>query len=120
MSCWVVDIRDYLDPNTGDLPDDISAQATNLALFLGSIVEWVTDHQPRGNGMTNVPCRRSPGRRRCRGSILADLEKQTGQIIWRCSDCRDNGLIQGWRLTPWDRVDYVRLLSDRVAKESVH
>ena len=48
-------------------------RALALALFFGSIVAWVTDHLPDGDWHTNVPCRRSPGRRRCLGDIMADL-----------------------------------------------
>ncbi|MDH4066056.1 MAG: hypothetical protein OEW19_16775, partial [Acidobacteriota bacterium] len=60
---WVVDIRHYLDEETDDIPDQAPPRIVNLALFFGSIVAWVTDHLPQH---TNVSCRRSPGRKRCR------------------------------------------------------
>ena len=44
---WVVDMRHYLDEETGDLPDGLPTPVLNLALFFGSIVAWVTDHLPR-------------------------------------------------------------------------
>jgi hypothetical protein len=56
----------------------------NLALFFGSIVAWVTDHLPEGDWHTNVPCRRSPGRRRCLGDIIAELDRASGHIVWQC------------------------------------
>ena len=38
---WVVDMRHYLDEETGDLPDGLPTPVLNLALFFGSIVAWV-------------------------------------------------------------------------------
>lgn len=100
---WVTDMRHYLDEETGDLPDGLPAPALNLALFLGSIVAWVTDHMPAGDWHTNVPCRRSPGRKRCLGEIVAELDPGTGQIAWQCPVCGDNGVIHGWEDTLWNR-----------------
>ena len=51
---WVVDMRHYLDEETGDLPDSVPGPVLNLALFFGSIVAWVTDHLPEGAWHTNV------------------------------------------------------------------
>ena len=100
---WVVDMRHYLDDETGDLPSAIPERVLSLAIFFGAIVAWVTDHLPEGDEYTNVPCRRSPGRRRCRGEIIAELDRTSGYIVWRCPLCGDNGSIHGWEDTPWDR-----------------
>ncbi|MGQ0735814.1 MAG: hypothetical protein ACT4QD_19435 [Acidobacteriota bacterium] len=100
---WVVDMRHYLDEETGDLPEDIPERLLGLAIFFGAIVVWVTDHLPDGDWLTNVPCRRSPGRRRCRGEIVAELDGASGHIVWQCPLCGDNGLIHGWEDTLWDR-----------------
>jgi hypothetical protein len=100
---WVVDIRHYLDEETGDLPEVISERVLGLALYFGAIVTWVTDHLPESDWLTNVPCRRSPGRRRCRGEIVAELDRTSGHIVWHCPLCADNGLIHGWQDSPWDR-----------------
>jgi hypothetical protein len=54
-------MRDYLDAETGDIPESIPDPALQLALFFGSIVAWVTDHLPDGDPHTNVPCRRRGG-----------------------------------------------------------
>ena len=100
---WVVDMRHYLDEETGDLPEGLPTPVLNLALFFGSIVAWVTDHLPDGDWHTNVPCRRSPGRRRCLGDIVAELDPASGHIVWQCPICGDNGLIHGWEDTMWNR-----------------
>ena len=55
---WVVDMRHYLDEETGDLPDGLPATVLTLALYFGSIVAWVTDHLLHEDWHTNVPCRR--------------------------------------------------------------
>ena len=68
----------------------------SLAVFFGAIVAWVTDQLPQRDWLTNVPCRRCPGRRRCRGEIVAELDRTSGHIVWHCPLCRDNGLIHGW------------------------
>ena len=76
--------------------------------FFGAIVAWVTDHLPDGDEYPNVPCRRSPGRRRCRGEIIALLDRTSEYIEWHCPLCGDNGLIHGWQDTPWDRQQDTR------------
>jgi hypothetical protein len=96
-------IRHYLDEETGDLPSAIPERVLSLAIFLGAIVAWVTDHLPDGDEYTNVPSRRSPHRRRCRGEIIAQLDRTSGYTVWHFPLCGDNGWIHGWEDTPWDR-----------------
>jgi hypothetical protein len=100
---WVVDMRHYIDEETGDLPDVIPERVLSLAIFFGAIVAWVTDHLPEGDEHTNVPCRRRPDRRRCRGEIIAELDRSSGYIVWQCPLCGDHGVIHGWQETLWNR-----------------
>jgi hypothetical protein len=100
---WVVDMRHYLDEETGELPEGTPDRIVALVVFFGAIVAWVTDHLPEDSPHTNVPCRRSPGRRRCRGDIMAELDRRTRHIVWQCPWCGDNGLIHGWEETFWNR-----------------
>lgn len=51
---------------------------------------------PLGDELTNVPCRRSIGRRRCRRDIIAQLDRSTGYIVWQCPLSGDHGVIHGW------------------------
>jgi len=74
-----------------------------LALFLGAIVAWVTSGRSAADHRMNVACRRSPGRRRCPGEILASFEADGASISWHCPLCGDNGVTRGWEGTPWDR-----------------
>jgi hypothetical protein len=99
---FVTSMQHFLDHN-GELPEDIPGPALNIGLFLGSIVAWVTTHQARPKDRTTVPCRRSPGRRRCPGIMYAGFDSDGSTIIWQCPVCLDNGMIHGWEGTMWDR-----------------
>ena len=100
---WITDMRHFLD-EAGSFPANMPGPALNLALFLGAIVAWVT-RQGRGPfEETNVGCRRSPGRRRCLGDILARFSEDAAAIDWHCPICGDNGVIRGWESTRWDRT----------------
>jgi hypothetical protein len=99
---WVIDVRHYLEED-GDELSTASGPALNLALFVTSIVAWVTDHLPQGDPHTNVTCIRRPGRRRCTGDIMAELDEASGSIHWQCPWCGENGIISGWQGTVWDR-----------------
>lgn len=98
---WVTDMRHFLDER-GDLAA-MPAPALKLALHLGSIVGWMTSRSIEGPERTNVSCRRSPGRVPCRGEIHALFEARGGAILWECPLCGDNGRIDGWQESRWDR-----------------
>lgn len=66
-------------------------------------LDLVRGWEASGDWHTNVPCRRSPGRRRCLGDIMADLDRTSGHISWQCPVCGDHGLIHGWEGTLWNR-----------------
>jgi hypothetical protein len=117
---WVVDMRHYLDEETGVLPSEIPERVLSLAIFFEGIVTWVSDHLPEGDEYTNVPCRRSPGRRRCRGEIIAELDRTSGSIVWHCPLCGDNGWIHGWEETPWDRQHGAGVASARPSPTTTH
>jgi hypothetical protein len=117
---WVVDMRHYVDEETGDLPEQLPSRLVVLALFFGSIVAWVTDHLPEGDWHTNVPCRRSPGRKRCLGEIVAELDDTSGYIAWQCPVCSDKGWIHGWEDTLWNRGSGSAARSGPTARATRH
>lgn len=98
---WITDMRHFLD-ESGAMPE-MPGPALSLALFLGAIVAWVTSGRMAADERTNVPCRRIPGRRRCRGVIEAALAADGETVSWRCPVCGDNGKTRGWEETMWDR-----------------
>jgi hypothetical protein len=97
----VTELEDFLDGD-GKLEDQ-PAPGINLALFLGSIVAWVTRLHSTTPDRTNVLCHRKPGNKRCLGEIVAVLDEIDCSISWKCPLCGDNGIIRGWKDTPWDR-----------------
>jgi len=97
-------LRHFLD-EYDEIPDGLPGPARNLALFLGSIVEWVTIRRLRQYERTNVSCRRRPGRCPCPGAIYAALEADGASIAWECPLCGDCGVITGWESTTWDRSE---------------
>jgi hypothetical protein len=98
---YVTSMQHYLDEDH-NTPESMPGPALNLALFLGSIVGWVTTHQQSPKPRTNVPCRRSPDHQRCTGMIHACFDDGS-TIFWECPFCYDHGMIHGWEDTPWDR-----------------
>ena len=72
---YIIDLRHYLDAETGDLAD-ITGPALNVAMFFASIAAWATINTSQDDPSTNVWCWRRPGRTLCRGEILA--ERQPG------------------------------------------
>jgi hypothetical protein len=99
---YITDLRHLLNEATGDLAE-MPAPALNLAMFLTSIVAWATSHEHDKDETTNVWCWRRPTRRRCRGEIVARLDRHASEIVWQCPDCGMNGVIRGWEGTLWDR-----------------
>jgi hypothetical protein len=99
---YVTDMRHFLTAD-GEIPDLPNA-AMNLTLFLGSIVAWMTTVTQAPPQLTNVPCRKSPGRKRCLGEIMASFVDEGDVIRWSCPFCGDNGFIHHWQGTPWDRT----------------
>src|SRR5881296_2816357 len=98
---WITDMRHYLD-DAGTIAD-LNGPGLSLALFLGAIVAWVTSGRSAVDRRTNVACRRSPGRRRCTGEIVAAMHSDDSAISWRCPVCGENGVTRGWEGTLWDR-----------------
>lgn len=98
---WVTDLQHFLED--GRIVPEMPTPAVNLVLYMGSIVAWMTGRKATGVEQTNVPCRRSPGRRRCGTEIEAVFENSGTAIAWRCPTCGDNGYIYGWQGTQWDR-----------------
>lgn len=99
---YVTDMRHYLDAS-GAIHGRLPGPALNLAVFLGAIVGWVSSGPSGAEAQTNVPCRRTPGRQRCPGEIVAAFEADGSTIRWECPVCGDNGVTHGWEGTRWDR-----------------
>lgn len=97
---YVIDLTHYLDEK-GDLAE-MPDPAKRLAVYFGSIVSWVSGFHGSEGELTNVVCRRSRSRPPCYGEVYA--RRTAGDaILFRCSECGEEGTISGWRGTRWDR-----------------
>jgi hypothetical protein len=101
---YVTDLRHFMTED-GDINYDLPRPALNLALHIAQIVAWMTNQAVDAEAeWTNVPCRRSPKRRRCPGDILASFEHDpVFGIRWWCPICGDNGFAYGWEDSLWNR-----------------
>ena len=97
----ICDLRHYLDKK-GRL-DDLPGPMMSPAAHVGGIAAWVTSHRVLKVELTNIHCRRSPGRKRCLGIVAACFNPTKEFIFWECPVCGDNGRISGWEGTLWDR-----------------
>jgi hypothetical protein len=97
---WVTDMTRFLDAD-GNVPHELSSR--RLVQYLGAIVAVVTTEPTQPTHELDIKCRRRPGRKPCPGTIRADFEAGTTNIIWHCSTCGDSGLIHHWQGTPWDK-----------------
>jgi len=96
---WVTNMQHFLDED-GTIGPKLGP-ARNLAEYIGLIVTSVTV-QMEGLSFPPVPCRRRPGHKPCIGEVDAFLDWETGEIIWLCPECLDNGIVSGWKGTLWD------------------
>jgi hypothetical protein len=100
---WITDLRYFRAENGLIAPEP----ANKFIEFLGSIVMMVTldfSHLQKETPIV-VRCRRRPQRKPCRGEIEGFIDTQTGEILWWCYLCSDNGNILNWQDTRWDCFD---------------
>ncbi len=95
---WVTDLTHFID-DTGHLHHLLTGPGRNLALHMTAIVAAATTPLPLH--AADVPCRRRPNRRPCRGKIQHRLWPDE-RITWECPLCGDNGIISNWQSTAWD------------------
>ena len=97
---WITNLQHYLDKNSNIAPSDRITRP--LVDYFGAITTFATSFDEEGFIDSNISCRRRPSRKPCEGKIQAILNLDTDHILWRCPVCEDNGVISGWRDTPWD------------------
>ena len=82
---------------------DMPEPALTLAMVFTSVVAWATEQEPEDIVPTNVWCWRRPGRKRCRGELVADFQHGSPEIVWHRPMCGVNGVIRGGEHSLWDR-----------------
>ncbi len=94
---FVSDLRHFL-----DMPEDAPGPARRIAEHLTLVVRAATAGESGQAWVTALPCRRRPGRRPCKGQLAVFRTDVPASIEWRCTACRDEGVITGWEQSPFD------------------
>jgi hypothetical protein len=97
---YIADLRHVLNPDGSIAPR--SGPARRLAQHLAAIVQEITADIGGETFFPKARCRRKPNRKRCPGEIESLLNPDTGEIVWCCPQCGDNGRIRNWEGTLWD------------------
>lgn len=96
---WVVDLTHYDGVETPG--SGVPRAAIRIARYWCSIVQHATSSPLRGGPMvTELRCRRRPGRKPCPGHIVVAIWSAPSYIEWTCSHCGDN-----WRGSQWDQSE---------------
>ncbi|MCU0867907.1 MAG: plasmid pRiA4b ORF-3 family protein [Planctomycetes bacterium] len=85
-----------------DADETSSAYVRRLAAHYGDLVRYASQVEPGRALTTPVPCRRRPGRKACRGLLVAGWERSTRRVEWQCPHCGACGAISEWMATPAD------------------
>ncbi len=94
---------------------EIPPRAAKLRDFLGQIIRVSTATGEDEIGIASaLRCQKRPNRKRCEGTILIRREEVLGPFIfWICSDCRDEGRIEGHLGSPYDLSQGESLLATK-------
>ena len=97
---WTTDLTHFLTPQGAIAPP--AGPARRFAEQLTRLVATATAPPGAESGLPPIPCWRRPGRRRCAGVIETALNPATGDIVWECPVCGQQGRIHHWQGSRWD------------------
>jgi hypothetical protein len=100
MSPYMVTDLRHFEPE--DPTVDLPPLARRIRDFLGEIARAASVRESGNRSATAVRCRRSPGRKPCKGRIEVLRQDIPPVVEWQCPVCEDAGVISGWRGTHWD------------------
>jgi hypothetical protein len=95
---YITNIKHLLEASH-KMAEEMPAEARDLIGFLTQIIASTTKTIPNSLTATEVPCN-SIG---CQGSIKSALRPDTEEIHWYCPACENEGLINNWQGTMWDK-----------------
>ena len=85
------------------LPWVLASGPTGLrARLYGRIVSAATSVHAGVTTHTAIRCRRRPLRKACTGYLVVRRQDVPAQVQWGCPECRDRGILRGFRRTPQD------------------
>ena len=97
---WITDLTHFLTPQGAIAP--AAGPARRFAERLTRLVVAATAPPGVEAKPSPVPCWRRPGRQRCTGLIATALDPATGEVIWGCPVCGQQGRIHHWQGSRWD------------------
>lgn len=97
---FVTNMTHFLDEK-GAIAESMPKQAKRLAESFGQIVAYVTE-APRAIPKTAVLCWNKINRKSCSGTIDAEIDIGSFDIIWHCIACGNHGSISHWQQSFWD------------------
>jgi hypothetical protein len=90
-------MQHFLDAK-GNIPKQMPKEARELASFFALVIDSTTKNIPFTLTQTDIRC----FEKGCQGLIKSEILKANNEIHWRCSKCKNEGRISGWKLTKWD------------------
>jgi len=94
---YITNMQHFLD-ETGNIPKQMPKEATELASFMGLVVDSTFRKSPQSLTATDIRC----FRKGCHGMIKTALMPKTEEIHWHCPNCEADGVISGWQESKWD------------------
>lgn len=82
----------------GDIHQKPHKEHKELTGFYGLVINETTSKFTSGLISTDIRCFRI----KCEGNIQSEILKETDEIHWQCSECQNEGMINGWQKTQWD------------------
>ena len=94
---YISNMQHFLD-DKGNIPNQMPKEARELASFFALVIDATTKKSPFTLSEIELRCFES----KCQGTIKSEVLKESNEIHWVCSKCKNEGMISNWKLTKWD------------------
>jgi hypothetical protein len=94
---YISNMQHFLD-DKGNIPKQMPKEARELASFFALVIDATTKKNPFTLSEIELRC----FEKGCMGLIKSEVLKETNEIHWVCSKCKNEGMISNWKLTKWD------------------
>lgn len=92
---YISNLSHFLD-ETGSMPKQMPAEGRQMAGFLIMVVDTATKNS--GQQTETLRC----FSKKCNGIITSFKTPDNKEIVWKCSGCSNEGVVNGWQGTKWD------------------
>ena len=94
---YISNMQHFLD-DKGNIPNQMPKEARELASFFALVIDATTKKSPFTLSQIELRCFEN----KCQGTIKSEVLKESNEIHWVCSKCKNEGMISNWKLTKWD------------------